>query len=96
MGKKAYISIPITERNFTDQKNHAFIVATNLALKGWGVITPFDVIKSSTPEDEALVSCLKETLKCDAIYLCKDWKSSKQCNAELQLAIIYEKQVMTE
>lgn len=31
--KKVYVSIPITGENYNDQRNHAFVVATNLFQK---------------------------------------------------------------
>lgn len=95
--KKAYVSIPITGEDYNDQRNHAFVVATNLAQKGYDVITPFDIIKDlSTPYNECMGKCVKELLKCDIIYLCRGWQSSKGCMAEMQVALAYGKEMMTE
>lgn len=95
--KKVYISIPITGENYNDQRNHAFVVATNLFQKGYDVITPFDVVQSlSTPYNTAMGKCITALLDCDVIYLCKNWQKSKGCTAELQAALVYEKEVMVE
>lgn len=95
--KKVYISIPITGEDYSDQRNHAFVVATNLAQKGYDVITPFDIIKNlSTPYNECMGKCIEQLLECDIIYLCRDWQSSKGCKAEMQVALVYDKDVMTE
>lgn len=95
--EKVYVSIPITGENYNDQRNHAFIMATNLAQKGYDVITPFDVVKSTTtPYNEAMGKCIEALLDCDAIFLCKNWQKSKGCMAELQTALVYGKEVITE
>lgn len=53
--EKVYVSIPISGENYTDQRNHAFVVATNIAQKGYKVVTPFDIVKSPhTPYSEAM------------------------------------------
>lgn len=95
--KKIYVSIPITGENYNDQRNHAFIAATNLAQKGYDVITPFDIVSDcTTPYDKAMGKCIEELLKCDAIYMCIGWEQSKGCKAELQTALIYGLKVITE
>jgi len=97
MNKRIYVSIPITGEDYNDQRNHAFVVATNLAQRGWEPVTPFDVVKSvTTPYNQSMGMCIEKLLDCDAIYLCKSWEQSKGCNAELQVALVYKKQVMTE
>lgn len=95
--KKIYVSIPITGEDYRDQRNHAFVVATNLAQKGYEAVTPFDIVPCvSTPYNEAMGQCVSALLECDAIYLCKNWRASKGCKAELQIALVYEKEVITE
>lgn len=95
--KKVYVSIPISGENYNDQRNHAFVVGTNIAQKDYEVITPFDIVKSPhIPYHEAMSMCIKELLKCDAIYLCKGWEKSKGCTAELHIALVYGLKVMTE
>lgn len=95
--KKVYVSLPITGEDYNDQRNHAFVVATNLAQKGYDVVTPFDIIKSlSTPYNECMGKCIEALLDCDMIYLCRGWQGSLGCKAEMQIAVIYDKEVMTE
>ncbi|WP_373123639.1 DUF4406 domain-containing protein [Bacteroides caccae] len=95
--KKVYVSIPITEGNYNDQRNHAFVVATNLFQKDYDVVTPFDVIQSlNIPYNVAMGKCIMTLLDCDVIYLCKNWQKSKGCLAELQTALVYGKEVMVE
>lgn len=95
--KKVYVSIPITEGNYNDQRNHAFVVATNLFQKDYDVVTPFDVIQSlNIPYNVAMGKFIMTLLDCDVIYLCKNWQKSKGCLAELQTALVYGKEVMVE
>lgn len=95
--KKVYVSIPITGEDYNDQRNHAFVVATNLGVKGYDTVTPFDLIKNAaTPYNEAMGKCIEALLECDAICLCKGWNNSKGCRAELQVALVYGKDVITE
>lgn len=95
--KKIYVSLPITGNVLQDQKNHAFVVSVDLAQKDWDVVTPFDVVLDPlTPYNQAMGKCIEALLECDAIYMCKNWQSSHGCRAELQTAIIYEKEVVTE
>lgn len=94
---KVYISVPITDLNYNDQRYHAFNAASTLGLKGYDVITPFDIIKDpSTPYNECMGKCIEQLLQCEAIYLCKGWRQSKGCNAELQVALIYGLEIMSE
>lgn len=95
--KKVYVSIPITEGNYNDQRNHAFVVATNLFQKDYDVVTLFDVIQSlNIPYNVAMGKFIMTLLDCDVIYLCKNWQKSKGCLAELQTALVYGKEVMVE
>ncbi len=95
--KKVYVSIPITGEDYNDQRNHAFVVATDLGMKGYDPITPFDINpQATTPYNEAMGKCVEALLECDAICLCKGWNNSKGCRAELQVALVYGKDVITE
>lgn len=94
---KVYISIPIIGENYNDQRNHAFIAATNLGLKGWDVVSPFDVTpRANMTANEIAGKHFEVLLNCDAIYLCKGWQQSKKCQAELQIALVYGKEIITE
>lgn len=95
--KKAYISVPITGMNYNDQANYAYMVATQLAFQGYDVITPFDIVKDpETPYNEAIGICISKLMECDTIYLCKGWENSRGCKAELQIALIYQKEIVME
>lgn len=95
--KKVYISLPITTENYKDQRNHAFIVATDLGIKGYDVISPFDINpQPTTPFNEAMGKCIETLLDCDIIYMCKGWNNCNECKAELQVALVYGKDVITE
>lgn len=97
MNKKVYISLPITGEDYNNKRNHAYVVAVNLEQKDYEAVTPFDAVPSlSTPYNEAMGRCVSALLECDAIYLCKNWQNSKGCMAELQVALVYGKEVMTE
>lgn len=94
---KVYISIPVTGEDYNDQRNHAYVVSANLAQKGYEVVSPFDIIKTlNTPYNECIGKCVAELLECDAIYLCKGWNRSKACRAELEVALVYDKNIITE
>lgn len=95
--KKVYVSIPISGEDYNDQRNHAFVVATDLGVKGYDTVTPFDINpQPTTPYNEAMGKCIEALLDCDAICLCKGWNQSKGCRAELQVALVYGKDVITE
>lgn len=95
--KKVYVSIPISGEDYNDQRNHAFVVATDLGYKGYDVVTPFDINPQPTiPYNEAMGKCIEALPDCDIICLCKGWNNSKGCRAELQVALVYGKEVITE
>ena len=94
---KIFVSLPVNGEDYVDQRNHAFVVATNLAQNGYEVITQFDVEKSvTTPFNETIANHIEAMLECDGIYLCRGWSDSRVCQAVLQVALIYKKSVMTE
>lgn len=89
---KVYVSIPITGKDYEEQKELAYHISKQLALNGHDAITPFDVVKSSdTPYNEAMGMCIAALLECDGIYLCKGWENSKGCKAECRVAQVYDK-----
>ena len=97
MMKKIYVSIPITGKNYIDQRNYALYVATNLAQRGYDAVTPFDIVKDPTTSyNRSLGMCIESLLDCDTIYMCSGWEKSLGCRAELQVAMVYGKEVMTD
>lgn len=95
--KRVYISVPVTSQDCINQKNHVFNVSTDLAIKGYSVRSCFDAVSDiDLMSDECVAKCMLEVLRCDAIYLCRGWQRSKQCMAEVLVAMNYDKEVMTE
>lgn len=94
---KVYVSIPITGKDYEEQKQHAREVAERLARDGHEAVTPFDIVESpETPYNEAIGKCIAALLKCEAVYMCEQWSDSKGCWAEYQAARVYGKVVMKE
>ena len=93
---KTYISIPITGKDEQLQRTKAADIKNKLAPRE--AVNPFDLadelIKKHDDErrpfptwQEFLDVDIPELLKCDIIYMCRDWEHSKGCNVELQTAI---------
>lgn len=97
MKKKVYVSIPITGKEYKEQYNHAFNVKVLLEMKNMEPVSPFDLVKDPhTPYSECMGHCIQALLDCDTIYMCKGWNQSKGCMAELQIALIYNKEIIIE
>lgn len=95
--KRIYVSLPISGLDYNAQKRHAMTVAQYLRDRGYFAITPFDINPTPTISyNAAMGRCVEILLECDVIYLCKGWESSKGCNAELQVALVYKKEIMVE
>lgn len=94
---KIYVSIPVSKENYVDQRNHSFVIATNLAMKDYDVVTPFDVIKNADiSSNEAMGSRITAMLDCDSVFMCMGWEKSIHCKIELQTAILCGKKVQIE
>lgn len=106
MGKKIYISLPITSRKeptIQERAEAAFKrcellkrrIAGVDAFKGWDIVTPFDVAPAGTEKTEAeiLGGCVQAVLECDAILLDYDYTESKGARLEAEAAALYGKQV---
>lgn len=106
MGKKIYISLPITsrkEQTIRERVEAAFKrcdllkrrIAGVDAFKGWEIVTPFDVAPVDTTKTEAeiLGGCVQAVLECDAILLDRDYTISKGARLESAAAALYGKQV---
>jgi hypothetical protein len=95
MKKKIYISIPITGKDLLHVRAETSVIEAELTLKGWKVVTPFDIC--SEPDKSYSYYMGKDIeglLDCDAVYFCKGWQNSKGCNAEFEIAKIYNKQIL--
>lgn len=94
---KVYISVPYTCENYNDQNNYAYMTAVDLGMKGYDSASLFDLdLPKHYQYKDTLPERIKLLLQCDSIYLCKGWESSQECNAELQVALIYGKKIMVE
>lgn len=94
---RIYISIPISNCDEKKQREKADKIKTMLSKKGFEVINPFDVYCGSSPTYFDYICCdLRELADCDAIFLCKDWQTSKGCKVERFFAETYGKKLMFE
>lgn len=89
MGMKLYISLPITGRVLNDVKLYAKVIKERWTLKGFDVITPFDVVASEQDYAVCMGKDIEALLKCDGIVMCSDWFCSKGCRLEYTAAEIY-------
>lgn len=99
--KKLYISLPISNYDLAERKEHAEYVQNMLYWtykpNEWVIITPFDVC----PETDKYYSYymgrdIEMLLECDVVYFCKDWQNSKGCMTEFEVAKIYGKEIIFE
>lgn len=94
-----YISIPITGHDYQEQKKKARKLAEAIRGLGHEPVNPFEVTAApshlSEQEEYAFYmgQDIEELLLCDAIFLTRDWASSKGCRLEYNVAKIYEKQI---
>lgn len=87
---RTYISIPISGKDYEEQKAKAAKVAERLRKEHFNPITPFDIVTDpNTDYATAMGKCVEVLLKCDFIYLCKGWDRSKGCRAEYYIAKVY-------
>ncbi len=97
MKKKVYISIPISGKDITEVKLHLDIVKNGLVSNGYEPVTPFDVSPDSNASyAEHMGRDIQALLECDAVYFCRGWQDSKGCQAEYEVAKIYDKQMVFE
>lgn len=95
--KRIYISVPIDGDNYTDQRTHVFMLGTRLRNLDHDPISPYDIIPRVTiPYCASMGKRIETLLGCDVIYLCKGWSESKECRAELEVALVYGKEIITE
>ncbi|MDR0575629.1 MAG: DUF4406 domain-containing protein [Tannerella sp.] len=93
--KKLYISIPISGRDIERVKKEADAWKSVFA-NDYEVITPLEI----NPEQDGrrysqlMGKDIEVLLDCDAIFMCPGWVKSKGCNAEYQIARIYDIEVI--
>lgn len=89
MKTKLYISLPISGKNIDEVRRRANFIKGALT-EEYDPITPFDICPdSSLPYSELMGRDVAELLKCETILLDWDWRTSRGCRAEYELARIY-------
>lgn len=97
MKKRIYISLPITGEDIEKVKARAEEVKVRLTNNGMNAITPFDVCdEKDKPYSYYMGRDIEALIDCDMIYMCKGRHKSKECQAELHVAVVYEKEIIFE
>jgi len=94
MGKKTYISIPITGQNIEEQKRKAEQIKREIP----DSVSPFDIVED---EGQSYGYFMGKDIEyildhCDTIYLCDNWKKSKACRLEYCVALVYGLKIIGE
>lgn len=83
MKKKIYISLPISGKDFKEQREYADKVAHSLSRQGWDVVNPFNIYAGRNPNYyDHLAFGLRALMDCDAVFFCREWVKSFGCNVE--------------
>ena len=99
MGKeiKCYISVPITGWDMKLVKTWIGQAKEELAKNGYVPVSPLDVSPCQyAPYSFHMGKDIEALLECDAVYFIRGWQTSKGCNAEFEVAKIYNKKLMFE
>jgi hypothetical protein len=88
---RIYISIPITGRNNAEVHIQVDAIKHKLQKEGYTVVAPFDICpaNSELKYHECMGKDIAELLKCDGIYMGAGWRKSRGCQAEYEIARIY-------
>lgn len=94
---KVYISLPISNRDENEAREHADLQKAMLSRSGHTPVNPFEIYhgKHATYAD-ILCKDLRALADCDAIYLCDSWQFSRGCRIEAMFAQEFGKQIMYE
>lgn len=96
MMKKLYISLPISGHPLDEVKKKAQAAKEKWEIY-YDVVTPFDINPDQNKSyAHYMGKDIEALLECGAILMCKGWVHSKGCNAEYQIAKIYEIQIIDE
>lgn len=103
MKKKLFISLPMTGMENTVKKRYSEAleeISHNEKIKDYEMVIPVDL--NTSFDDNGLTESAKEhdvaywmgkdvelLMRCDAIFSCKGWESSKGCNVERFVAQTY-------
>lgn len=83
MKKKIFISIPISKKNYKEQRAHADRVQQALSRRGWDVVNPFNIYCGTNAGRYDIISArLLALSQCTAIYLCKGYYMDRACMHE--------------
>ena len=92
-----YISIPISGHDERKQREKADQIKNMLSKRGYTPVNPFEIYSGKNPTYFDYISHdLRALADCDAIYMCKDWQTSKGCKVEHFFAETYGKKIMFE
>lgn len=95
--RKVYISIPISGHDIEDVKKRAEEVKKRISSSSIEAITPFDVCdEEGKPYSYYMGKDIEALIGCDGIYVCDGWHSSKGCQAEVHVAVVYDKKMVFE
>lgn len=94
---KVYISLPISGHDIEQVKKRAEEVKQRIQNDRVEVITPFDVCnEKDRPYSYYMGRDIEALIECDGIYVCNGWHSSKGCQAEVHVAVVYDKKMVFE
>lgn len=90
---KIYLSIPVSSMDEKKQRECADRIKMALSKKGWEVVNPFDIVPNVEKPTwfDHIKANLEALSKCDAIFLCNEWKHSCGCRIENEYAEYYGK-----
>lgn len=92
---KVYVSIPISGKNYDEQKARAERIKQELHQQGHIGITPFDIVpEENSPYCYAMGKDIEVLLACDAAVFAEGWNESKGCRLERQACLIYGIQII--
>ena len=96
-GIKCYISVPITGWDMKLVKTWIGQAKEELVKNGYVPVSPLDVNPDQcAPYSSYMGRAIEALLECDAVYFIRGWQTSEGCNAEFEVAKIYNKKLMFE
>ena len=79
---KTFISGKVSGEPYDQVKTKFFLAEYDLLKKGFKVVNPIWFVPQRTEQTEAMKLCIARLLKCDAIYMLRDWEQSEGANLE--------------
>lgn len=94
---KVYISLPISGHDIEQVKKRAEEVKLRIQNDRVEAVTPFDVCnEKDRPYSYYMGRDIEALIECDGIYVCNGWHLSKGCQAEVHVAVVYDKKMVFE